>query len=46
MQSIAAIAVALGEANSQEFRDYAKQTLINAKVLADELLQTGWKLVT
>lgn len=38
MQSIAAIAVALGEANSQQFKDYAKQTLVNAKLLADELL--------
>ena len=46
MQSIAAIAVALGEANSQQFRDYAKQTLLNAKVLADELMNKWWKLVT
>lgn len=46
MQSIAAIAVALGEAQSQWFKDYAKQTLLNAKVLADELLQNWWQLVT
>lgn len=46
MQSIAAIAVALGEASSQQFKDYAQQTLINAKVLADELMSKWWKLVT
>lgn len=46
MQSIAAIAVALGEANSQQFKDYAKQTLVNAKVLADELMSKWRKLVT
>ncbi len=46
MHSIAAIAVALGEASSQEFVAYAKQTLINAKLLADELLSKGRKLVT
>ncbi len=46
MHSIAAIAVALGEANTQAFKDYAKQTLVNAKVLAHELLSKGRKLVT
>jgi len=46
MQSIAAIAVALGEANTQQFRDYAQQTLVNAKILADELMNKGRKLVT
>lgn len=46
MQTIAAIAVALGEANTQAFKDYAKQTLVNAKVLAHELLSKGRKLVT
>jgi glycine hydroxymethyltransferase len=46
MQSIAAIAVALGEANSQQFKDYAKQTLLNAQILASELMRAWWKLVT
>jgi glycine hydroxymethyltransferase len=46
MQTIAGIAVALAEANTQEFKDYAKQTLINAKVLADEMLSKGRNLVT
>lgn len=39
MHSIAAIAVALGEANTKQFRDYAQQTLLNAKTLAEGLLQ-------
>jgi glycine hydroxymethyltransferase len=46
MHSIAAIAVALGEANTQAFKDYAKQTLVNAKVLAHELMSKGRNLVT
>jgi glycine hydroxymethyltransferase len=46
MNTIAAIAVALQEAQSKEFYNYAKQTLINAKVLAEELLSYGYQLVT
>lgn len=46
MHTIAAIAVALGEANTDTFHAYAQQTLLNAKVLADELLKKWWKLVT
>lgn len=46
MQTIAAIAVALGEANTQVFKDYAKQTLVNAKILAHKLMSKGRKLVT
>jgi len=46
MQRIAAIAVALGEADTDTFRVYAKQTLVNAKVLAQELLTKGRSLVT
>ena len=46
MHTIAAIAVALGEAQTPEFVVYAKQTLQNAKILAEELLQKWWKLVT
>ncbi len=46
MNTIAAIAVALQEAQTPEFYDYAKQTLINAKILAEELLHYGYKLVT
>ena len=46
MHSIAAKAVAFGEALKPEFKDYAAQILLNAKVLADELMKHGFKLVT
>src|SRR5581483_9788127 len=46
MNNTAAKAVALGEAMQPEFKVYAKQILKNAKVLADELMRRGFKLVT
>ncbi len=46
MHSIAAKAVAFGEALQPEFKDYAAQILKNAKVLADEMMKQGFKLVT
>lgn len=46
MNNILAKAVALGEAMQPEFRDYAQQVLTNAKVLADELMAKGFKLIT
>ena len=46
MHSIAAKAVAFGEALKPEFKGYAEQILKNAKVLADEMMQRGFKLVT
>jgi glycine hydroxymethyltransferase len=46
MNVIAAIAVALKEAQNAEFITYARQTLANAKILASELLNYGYKLVT
>jgi glycine hydroxymethyltransferase len=42
----AAIAVALGEAARPSFRDYGRQVVANAKVLADGLLRRGVRLVT
>jgi glycine hydroxymethyltransferase len=42
----AAIAVALKEALSPEFKDYAKKTVENAKVLADELVKRGFTLIS
>ncbi|MBI3071302.1 MAG: serine hydroxymethyltransferase [Deltaproteobacteria bacterium] len=42
----AAIAVALGEAATPAFRNYAAQIVRNAKVLAEELLALGFSLVT
>jgi len=46
MNNTAAKAVALGEAAKPEFKVYAKQILSNAKTLADEMMQRGFKLVT
>jgi glycine hydroxymethyltransferase len=46
MNNTAAKAVAFGEALKPEFQDYAKQILANAKVLADEMMKRGFKLVT
>ena len=38
---IAALAVAFGECDTQEFKDYASQIVKNAKVLADTLRKNG-----
>lgn len=46
MHTIAAKAVAFGEALRPEFRDYAAQIITNAAVLADELQRGGLKLIT
>ena len=46
MNTIAWIAVALWEAQTFEFKNYARQTLINAKTLAEEMLKYWYKLVT
>ena len=46
MNQIAAVAVALKEADTPEFKAYAKQVLLNAKALASALMQAGAKLVT
>ncbi len=42
----AAIAVALKEAMQPAFKVYAKQILLNAKILSEELLKKGFELVT
>ncbi|MFH1509388.1 MAG: serine hydroxymethyltransferase [bacterium] len=42
----AAIAVALKEAATDEFKEYAKQIVANAKALAEKLLEKGFELVT
>jgi len=42
----AAIAVALGEAMKPEFKEYGKQIVKNAKVLAETLMENGIKIVT
>jgi len=44
--SIAAVAVALKEADTPAFKKYAKQVLKNAKVLAKELQKFGWHIIS
>jgi len=46
MNTIAAIAVALHEAQTPVFKAYAQQALKNAQTLAAELTARGYKLVT
>ncbi len=46
MNTIAAIAVALHEVDTPEFKNYAEQALKNAQTLASELTARGYKLVT
>ncbi|HRY62787.1 MAG TPA: serine hydroxymethyltransferase [Candidatus Paceibacterota bacterium] len=46
MNQVAATAVALKEAASPEFKKYAKQVKLNAKVLAEELAKRGWKIIS
>lgn len=46
MHVIAAKAVAFAEADTPEFQAYAQQVLKNSKVLADELMKRGFKLIT
>lgn len=44
--TIAAVAVALKEANTSLFKSYAKQVVKNAKTLAQELEKLGWRVVS
>ncbi|MCX7614780.1 MAG: serine hydroxymethyltransferase, partial [Clostridiales bacterium] len=46
MHVIASKAVCFGEALKPEFKEYQKQIVKNAKVLADELVRLGLKLVS
>ncbi len=46
INQIAAVAVALKEANQPSFKQYAKQVVKNAKVLAGELKKKGWRIVS
>jgi len=43
---IAAKAVAFREALQPEFRDYARQVVANAKVLAETLMQEGFRIIS
>lgn len=46
MHTIAAIAVALQKAMTDEFKEYGAQVLKNAKILAETLMDGGAKLIT
>ena len=46
MHVIAAKAVAFKEAMSEEFKEYARQVIANARVMAEELMREGFKIVT
>jgi glycine hydroxymethyltransferase len=46
MNQIAAVAVALREAATSDFKKYAKQIVKNANVLANELSKLGWRIVS
>ncbi len=46
MHVIAGKAVAFGEALKPEFHDYARKVVDNAKMLADEMMSRGYKVVS
>jgi glycine hydroxymethyltransferase len=46
MHIVAAKAVALGEALQPEFAEYARQTVANAKVLAEALADGGFRIIS
>ena len=46
LNQIAAMAVALKEADTPVFKKYAKQVIKNAKVLSNELACLGWRIVS
>ncbi|MHC4255566.1 MAG: serine hydroxymethyltransferase [Planctomycetota bacterium] len=46
MHTLMAIAVAMAEADTSEFVDYAKQIVKNARALAEKLLEHGFNLVS
>lgn len=46
LNQIAAVAVALKEADTPAFKKYAMQVVKNARVLADTLKSLGWKIIS
>lgn len=46
LNQIAAVAVALKEAESPNFKTYVKQIVKNAQILANELKRLGWRIVS
>lgn len=45
MENIAALAVALDEASTPAFKKYAAQIVLNAQILANQLLATNYRLI-
>jgi glycine hydroxymethyltransferase len=43
---IAAKAVAFREANTDSYRDYAKQVILNAKIFAESLIEKGFSIIS
>jgi glycine hydroxymethyltransferase len=46
MHTLTALAVALAEADTPEFVEYARQIVANAKTLAEKLMEQGFQLVS
>lgn len=46
INQIAAVAVALKESQEDSFKDYAKQVVENAHILAEELKNKGWRVIS
>jgi glycine hydroxymethyltransferase len=46
LNTIAAIAVALKEADTPAFKKYAKQVIKNARAMAEEFKKLGWRVVS
>lgn len=46
MNQIAGVSVALAEASTKDFKKYAKQIILNAQALADELSNLGWRVIS
>ena len=46
MNQIAAAAVALKEANTPEFKEYASQVVVNARTLSESLKNFGWRIIS
>lgn len=44
--TIAGIVVALGEDLQPEFKEYAKQVIANAKLMADEFIKLGYRVIS
>ena len=46
MNAVAAVAITLGKAGQPEYKEYCRQVLDNAQVLAQTLIENGAKLIT